>query len=439
MPRLATGRLRFGSVVLFCWLCVLLAERPLAAQSKKKKTAEETPAGPTDFRSQNFLIHTDLSPAEAQDLLDRLETMLALVEDYFAHKLTGIIECYVVKDLDRWPNGLIPDEGLPHIRAGAGVTLTTALTNGAATLARSVVYAVADRGTPQHEAMHAYCGQTFGTTGPVWYSEGIAEMGQYWRKGDTSVHIHDGVLEYLRSHADEPKTLDEIVNAKEFTGDSWQNYAWRWALCHLLSANLNYRDKFRPLGLALLKKHPTSFEQVYGDMASEIIFEYRFFIRHLEQGYRVDLCSWDWKRKFRAPKGSATITAKITADHGWQPSGVILSENTSYRYKATGTWKLSDDGPDLSADGGDDGAGRLLGVVLAKHDQGEIAEYSLGEPFELGAEGTFTAPADGQLFLRCRSPWGEIADNRGSVTVKLKAEARKAGGRSKESGVRSKE
>lgn len=408
---------------------VCFSPAPGAAQKKRDKSKASAPAGPADYRSQNFFIHTDMPAEDAQELLGRLETMLGIISSYWARPCAGVIECYVVKDLELWPPGSLPEEGLPNIQAGAGVTYTTSLSSGGVGVAKSVVYAVADRGTPQHEAVHAYCGQTFGTTGPVWYSEGMAEMGQYWRKDEfkknektyQSVHIHEGVLEYLRES--EPKSLNEIVNAKEFTGDSWQNYAWRWALCHLLANNTNYAGQFRPLGLALLKKEPTSFEAVYGEMANEISFEYRFFLKHLEQGFRADLCSWDWKRKFRAPKGSAVIAAKIKADHGWQPSGVIVKGRVNYDYKAAGTWQTAADAAPVSADGSkkevDEGAGLLMGVVL------DVEKYELSEPFELGAEGSFRAPGNGQLYLRCRDKWGELADNSGTLTVKLKVGGKK--------------
>jgi hypothetical protein len=411
--------------------------------AKKDKAAAV--AHPADFRSEHFYLHTDLSPDDAQELLERLETMLGLISNYWARPCAGIIECYVVEDLSRWEPGSIPKEGLAHIEAGAGVTIVSKLSSGAAFVARSVVYAVADRGTPQHEAVHAYCGQTFGATGPVWYSEGMAEMGQYWRKNEKSVQIHDQVLEYLRTSP--PKSMDEIVNAEEFTGDSWQNYAWRWALCHLLANNVNYADRFRPLGMALLKKEPTSFEAVYGDLAHEIEFEYQFFLQHLEQGFRADLCSWDWDRKFRLPKGSTTIAAKIKADHGWQPSGVMVTSGASYQYKATGTWQTAKNGPQLTADAterdapkryvaddvaddvaektngaGGDGAGRLMAVILAGDEE---ENYQLGEPFELGSSGVFTATSDGKLYLRCRNRWGELADNKGTVTVKIKAKSKR--------------
>lgn len=399
------------AVLVGLWLSAV----PAAAQTKKSKSATESATVPADYRSQNFYLHTDLSPDEAKDLLERLETMLSIISSYWARPCSGVIECYVVKELSRWPDGTLPKDGLSHIQAGAGVTVTASLSSGGAFLAKSIVYAVADRGTPQHEAVHAYCGQTFGTAGPVWYSEGMAEMGQYWHKDEKnvqSVHIHNVVLDYLRSS--QPKSLNEIVNGEEFTGDSWQNYAWRWALCHLLANNTNYASKFRPLGLALLKKQPTAtFESVYGDMAEEIMFEYRFFLKHLEQGYRADLCSWDWKRKFRAAKGSATVTSKIKADRGWQPSGMIVSGGVDYEYKAPGTWRTSEKGDTVTADGAKDGgAGRLMGVVMK--------DFELSEPFELGVNGSFTAPSDGQLYLRCQDKWGELADNDGTMTVKLK-------------------
>lgn len=393
------------------WLCAA----PVAmAQSKNAKKAANPP-GPADFRSEHFIVHTDLAPDEAKDLLDRLETMLSLISGYWQRPCAGMIECYVVKDLSSWPDGRIPEEGLGHIKAGAGVTLTTTLSSGAAFLSRSVVYAVADRGTPQHEAVHAYCGQTFGATGPVWYSEGMAEMGQYWRKDDKSVRIHDVVLDYLRGSS--PKSMNEIVNGEEFTGDSWQNYAWRWALCHLLANNTNYAAKFQPLGLAFLKKQPTSFEAVYGEMAEEIVFEYCFFLKHLEQGFRADLCSWDWQRKFRLPKGGTAITAKIKADHGWQPSGAMVESGATYQCSASGTWQISKDTKATSAEGGEGGGGRLMAAIMTNEDG---KNYQLADPFELGAKSKFTAGTDGKLYLRCQDKWGELADNKGTVTVKIK-------------------
>jgi hypothetical protein len=399
---------------------------PIRAQPPRGEN-DKTASGPVDYTSPNFLVHTDLPKGEAKDLLERLETMLKLISAYWGRPSRGVIECYVVRDLKNWPPGSIPSEdGLAKIQEGAGVTITQTASLGRDFVAKAIVYAVADRGTPQHEAVHAYCGQAFGTTGPVWYAEGMAEMGQYWKAGDSSVQCHPGVLQYLKEAP--PKSLNEIVNAREFTGDSWQNYAWRWALCHLLANNKNYADRFRPLGLSFLEKRPTSFEEVYGAMASEICFEYLFFLKHFDLGYRADLCSWDWKKKFIPLKGAAPVTVKVDANRGWQPTGIVAAEGDEFEYAATGTWKTSKDKSStaVSADGAESGEGRLVGMVMKDFDLAgslDLAEY-LSEPFDLGVHGSFTVPQAGKLYLRCQDAWNGLADNSGKLTVKLKAKGK---------------
>ncbi|MBS0260515.1 MAG: hypothetical protein JSS02_01055, partial [Planctomycetes bacterium] len=288
--------------------------------SRKKAVRDKySVEGIADFATTHFLVHTDLSDDEAEELLDRLETMLDLISKYWGRNLSGVIEMFVVKDLSKWPTGAIPDEGLKGIRDGAGLTVTRSRQTADSFLAKSVVYAIADRGTPQHEVVHAYCSQTFGRTGPLWYSEGMAEMGQYWRTNDKSVNAHPGVIRYLRTS--EPKSLREIVYAKEYTGDSWQNYAWRWALCHLMATNTNYQSRFHALGMALLTNQPdASFEEAFGSMAKEISFEYRQFLKQVDTGYRADLCSWDWKTKSKLAKSASVIESKIDSARGWQPS-----------------------------------------------------------------------------------------------------------------------
>ncbi len=386
-----------------------------------RKTRSVRVQAPADFRREHFLLHTDLAPREANELLDRLETMLTLIANYWNHPPAGIIEMFVVEDLGRWPEGSLDPAGLAKIKQRAGITVTETMTQGKRLLAaKSIVYAVAEHGTPQHEAVHAYCGQAFGHTGPLWYAEGMAEMGQYWREGDASVQCPPYVVDFIRRSPAKP--LADILAEDggkprrgaptATTGDSWQNYAWRWALCHLLANNTNYADRFRPLGLGFLSGQTVSFADTYGAMRDEIEFEYQFFLRHLEQGYRVDLCSWDWKRKFREPAGAGGIPSRISANRGWQPSGATVVEGKKYGYSATGSWQCDKDGGELTANGGADGAGRLEGVVFK--------DFTLGEPFPLGASGTFTSPGDGRLFLRMHNRWNSLADNKGSVNVKIK-------------------
>lgn len=372
---------------------------------------EEKTGEPPLYRTRNFAVKTDITPAEAQELLERLETMLVLISQYWGRPNSQSIDMYVVRDVSKWPAGLLDGDGLQHIQAGGGVTLGQTQQNsrtGEVLATRAVVYAVADHGTPQHEAVHAYCILNFGRTGPTWYSEGMAEMGQYWKDKDPAVNCHPEVVQYLKSEP--PKLLTEITDLGQRTGDSWQNYAWRWALCHLLANNTNYAPRFHPLGMALLNAQRSSFEDVYGPMSKEISFEYVQFLQNFDIGYRADLCSWDWKAKFTGVL-NRPLNAKIKAAGGWQPARLAVKERESYRYSTKGAWSLAKDGEKLSAKGNDSGAGCLEGVIF--HD------YELSAPIELGDDGSFTAPVEGKLFLRCRDAWSELGDNSGEITVKL--------------------
>ena len=390
--------------------------RSPGSEKSERKSSEPDSVSPRDVRSKNFLLHTDLNDSDAQGLFERLETMLRLISRYWGQPNRKVIECYVVKDLKNWPRGGIPEAaGLASIQRGAGVTKTVTRQTAAGQIlaATSVVFAVADRGTPQHEAVHAYCGQNFGRTGPLWYSEGMAEMGNYWVEGDLHVNCPQYIVDYI--HSSEPKSLNNIVNSNEQTGDSWQNYAWRWALCHLLANNPNYRDRFRPLGLALLTGKRASFEQVYGSMAKEISFEYLFFLEHFGVGYRADLIAWDWKTRFRVPRGVTAVAAKIKARGGWQASRCLAKKGTEYEFSAAGQWQTDGKSGLCDADGREDGTCRLVGVLF------DDDSYELGEPFELGAYGRWTAPQNGQLFVRCQEDWNLIDDdNVGTIDFRIK-------------------
>ncbi len=391
---------------------------PGPSNAPRSVSARPAPRTPADYQSKHFELHTDLASEDARQLLGRLEVMLRIVSQYWGQPPNGTIEMYVVNDLANWPEGSLDPVGRAKIAENAGITLVETLNRGDELVAaKAVVYAVADRGTPQHEAVHAYCGQTFGRVGPLWYSEGMAELANYWRPDDSSVDCPDYFIQHLRTSRPKPlrailgEEVDRPGRPAAATGDSWQNYAWRWALCHLLENNPNYAERFQPLGLGYLTGQNVRFVDAFGPMMRELAFEYRFFVSHVDNGYRADLCAWDWHRKFAEPQG-APIAARIMARRGWQPSGAIVSPEVAYQYSASGRWTLGKDAASVTADGGADGAGRLEGVILS--------DYQLSEPFPLGASGTFHPPAAGELYFRCRDDWSALADNRGHLRVRIK-------------------
>jgi hypothetical protein len=256
---------------------------------------------------------------------------------------------------------------------------------------------------------------TFGSTGPTWLAEGVAEMANYWKEGEQAVDISPAVMTYLQQASPKRGLLEIAVPGRTPSG-TWQDYAWRWALCHLLANNPNYDDRFKPLAIALMEERPgVSFESVYGPVAREISFEYDQFLRAVGNGYRADLVAWPWKARFRPLKGdSGRVTAAIRARAGWQASGLRVERGATYEAAADGTWRTAAAGEPVTADGSGAGRGRLTAVVFRD------AEFALEEPFHVGVAKRFTAAADGQLFLRCADDWTGLADNDGEVEVTLR-------------------
>ena len=334
--------------------------------------------------------------------------MYGLIADYFGRRPSGPIECYVVRadNLAAWDD--LPPHSIVKIKEGAGVTASLRVGRNT----KSIVYSSDDHSVVQHESVHAFCAMTFGATGPIWYAEGMAEVGQYWRAGQLEVNISAPVVDYLTNA--EPKKMRDIVAAGQITGDSWQAYAWRWALCHLLANNPNYADRFQRLGIAMMSGRRDSFDNAFGRVAQLISFEYDQFVQNFGNCYRVHLCVWDWEsepKKLSRRSAKARAKVEVLAKAGWQASKLQVVGATTYDYAAQGKWNINAK-TETDADGTEAGEGRLVGVIFN--------EFELSEPFDLGKRGSFTASGDGHLFIRCAEPWTELSDNDGTLTLSFR-------------------
>ena len=373
----------------------------------KYRHLSDEPVAPREIRSKHFLLVTDISPRQAAILLAKLETMVALLSNYFGQAPTNVVRGFIVRDLGVWPDGVLTEpQGIAKIQAGAGICFQQSLGNQRS----AVVYACDDHGVVQHEATHAYCGLAFGSAGPTWLAEGVAEMGQYWKADQRAVDIDPRVITYIRNSRPQ-RTLAEIAVPGRVDAGGWQDYAWRWALCHLLANNPNYSDRFKPLAIALMSRRAdVSFASVYGPVARQISFEYEQFLQQLDNGYRADLCAWPWNATFKPLQSGRNAKTIVLARAGWQASGVRVERGVSYDVAAQGTWKIAGDGDEFDADGDAAGRGRLLAVVMDE-------KLQLSEPIELGKRVTWEAPADGALYLRCHDQWNRLEDNDGQLQV----------------------
>lgn len=393
---------------------VLEAERESTTTSfhelleQKHSSLSDEPRELREERSAHFILYTDISDRNAAVLLDKLETMYELIGRYYGRRPNNVIECWVAKDLRKF-DGLLPPVGVAKIQEGAGVTRSQSVGG----VNKSTVYSCDKQNVVQHEAVHAFCHMAFGSTGPVWYAEGMAEMGQYWKPDELAVNIDPVVINYLTNA--EPKKLLDIVAAGQITGDSWQAYAWRWALCYLMATNPNYQREFKKLGMAMMQEDPrATFENAFGNVAYEVSFEYDQFVQHFGNGYRADLCAWDWKVKASKLSGKNRTKTTVLAAAGWQPTKLNVSPDKTYDYVAQGDWRIFEGGKPVGADGDKSGAGRIVAAILTRAETGE---YSLSEPFDLGARGTFTPSQEGQLVVRCQDEWTALSDNDGEIEL----------------------
>jgi len=380
-----------------------------ALERKFRTFSAEPPAQPRLVRSAHFAFVTDVSDREWAVISFKLERMVSALEKFLGRRMTGVVEGFVASDLAKFPDGLIDEPyGIDKIRRGEGVCVNSRL--GPQRHAR--LYSCDDHGVIQHECVHGICHLAFGSTGPTWLAEGLAEVGNYWREGDPAIDLPAPVVGYLQNATPRRKLLEIAVPGRTESG-TWEDYAWRWALCHLLANNPNYSNRFVPLALALMEEREgVSFESVYGPVAREVSFEYDQFLATLGNGYRSDLTAWPWQAKFQRLGDSGEMTVTVKAKAGWQPAKVLLESGQRYEIVAAGTWRIAAAGKPLDADGEADGRGRLVGAVFA--------DYSLSPEIPLGVKATLEPPGAGQLFLRCTDAWTELGDNDGEVRVTIR-------------------
>ncbi len=163
------------------------------------------------------------------------------------------------------------------------------------------------------------------------------------------------------------------------------------------------------MGRGTLAGRDMNFEQNYGRIAQKLWFEYLFFLQHIDRGYRVDLCAWDWDRKFAGLSSGRALTTNVKAGRGWQPTGLTVAPDRKYRYAAAGSWRIASRLQAVDANGDDRKRGRLVGALMKN--------FQLGDEFDLGDRGSLSVAAGGDLYLRCRSDWRELKNDSGQITV----------------------
>lgn len=398
------------------------------------------------IRSQHIILHTDLERSEARKVINRLSGKLREVAAYWSRNVSDPIRCYVVDDLHNWTAEELDDPYAREVIQRVG-GFATRHPSGAK------MYSSAELDVALHEVVHAYCLEAFPDSGPDWYKEGMACM-LATTGGLPGIQADREIINYLRKS--EHRTARSIIESREFTSpiakviqaavdrnsanDDKPNpglneddhgfiaksansvseqklidkandsYRWSWALCYFLENNENYTEQLHTLGKAYLTGSRPRFDRVFADNADRLESEFRHFIRNLDAGYQVNLCSWNWDDASKSISSASTMT-RVAARRGLQSTKLRVAKGSRYAITTDGLWSINATGPKVSAKGNNDGSGRLTAAVLSDTD--------MGSPIVLDPEGVFTATDDGTLFFRCSDHWHEIGDNRGCIRVTI--------------------
>lgn len=289
-----------------------------------------------------------------------------------------------------------------------------------------------------HEGTHALMHALVGGVGPAWFAEGTAELlATHELLGDKltlGVFPADrrevpkwGRIEIVQSgfadrHAWTPAKL--LAWDGSATRES-EMYGWCWALAAFLDGHPRYRERSRSL-----PSHVTEADfnahvrRVFADDWAELNEAWQLFVANLDYGYDFERMEIEFRPGQKLAEPSKRV--EVTADRGWQSSGVAVEAGKTYRLKAQGRYQLAGGAKPWTCEPGGItlryNHGQPLGILLAavRADERKPEGTSgLIKPRVVGLESTFTPSESGTLYFRVNDSAGSLGDNQGQLEVEI--------------------
>jgi hypothetical protein len=380
--------------------------------------------------SKHVTLYTDL-PSDAE--VDSLPAVFDLAFPqwcrYFGQDAAKLaawrMNAFVIKDKAKFEaNGMLPSD-LPDFPNGYARDNELWLYEQKSAYYRRHLFL--------HEGTHGFMFHVFGTCGPPWYMEGMAEL--------LGTHkLKDGKLELLhfpQSRGEVPylgriklvkedvakgraMSLDAILAFDGGAHRRTEAYAWCWAATIFLASHPAYRDRFAELyKLLATDDFNRRVRAAYAEDWNNLAIEWREFVETIEYGHDIPRCLVRFAES--APVPATGTIVKLRCDAGWQQSGLKLEAGKTYRIRGKGRYQIAKTDKPWPAE--PNGVtirywrgrplGMLLGAVL--DDKGE----GLGEIIEIGLDHTFTARRSGALYLKVNDSPGELGDNLGTLLVHI--------------------
>jgi hypothetical protein len=329
-----------------------------------------------------------------------------------------------------------------------------------------------------HEGTHAFMFAAFGTCGPPWYMEGMAELLATHSLADGKLRlgwfpphredlpmwgriklVQDGLAAGRRLSLDEVLAIGPQAYLKN------EPYGWSWAAAAFLDRHPKYRERFRKLPADLRQDDFNArFRERFSPDWSKLNDEWTLFVANLDYGYDFAREAIDFAPGQPLPAAGKPATGRkvsIAANRGWQSSGVAVEAGVEYRLAASGRYQVADKPRVWWCEPGGVSIryvrGRPLGVLLAavreepgnhrrsspaderratsqqpasaagdgsvrgaaRDDPNASDECGFLHPVVVGLGTTLVPKRSGTLYLRINDSPAELADNAGSFEVRV--------------------
>lgn len=288
-----------------------------------------------------------------------------------------------------------------------------------------------------HEGTHCYMTTMPVIMPPPWYMEGMAELfgthridpqgrATFRAMPQSSLDVRGwGRVQIIEEERGAGRMLP-VKDILSFTHKAFlkvEAYAWSWTLCKYLDAHPRYRQRFRELGGHLESNaFAREFRNSFFESRRELEAEWVLFIAGFEYGYDFQRSVVDLRQGKLLDVGEKLL-CEVTAERGWQSSGVDVQKGETYELTAEGRVVLAKDPKPWIADANGVTiryhAGHPLGILTATVLPADNPMASALTVQAIGRGSTFIAPHDGTLYLRVNDDWGELADNSGAIHVRI--------------------
>lgn len=156
--------------------------------------------------------------------------------------------------------------------------------------------------------------------------------------------------------------------------------------------------------------------------------EWQAFVVTLDHGFDFERMAIDFQKG--EPLAGSSRPIDISAQRGWQSSGVWLEAGQSYNVTATGRYQIATEEVDGKKQawpcepGGvsivyNDGhpLGMLLGAIHTGVESPSNDPMSFADPIPIGLRAIIKPTKSGTLYLRVNDSAAKLDDNRGSLAV----------------------